>query len=157
MKRTMLMALFTILISAGLSAQNQTQTQQQAGQGTQTRTQTGNQNRSAATVQDQTQGQYQNYGQMTSEQKQMRNQERKALKKQQKELKKQQKAMKKQEVARAQNQNMEKSAAKIREPVRQLQCVMLQKHQGVLVPGRNEFLKSLKSPANLLSAGLFKL
>jgi membrane protein involved in colicin uptake len=98
----MLMAAIALLISGGLSAQNATQTR------------TESQNRSGETIQTQTQGQYQNYGQMTSEQKQIKNQEKKALKKQEKELKKQQKEMKKQETAQNRNQNMtqEKTAAK---------------------------------------------
>jgi len=102
MKRTMLLAAVALLISAGLSAQNANQTR------------TEKQNRSGETIQTQTQGQYQNYGQMTSEQKQIRNQERKALKKQEKELKKQQKEMRKQEAAQNRTQNMtqEKTAAR---------------------------------------------
>ena len=56
------MAAIALLISAGLSAQNANQTR------------TERQNRSGETIQTQTQGQYQNYGQMTSEQKQIRNQ-----------------------------------------------------------------------------------
>jgi len=102
MKRTMLMAAIALLISAGLSAQNANQTR------------TERQNRSGETIQTQTQGQYQNYGQMTSEQKQIRNQEKRALKKQEKELKKQQKEMRKQEAAQNRTQNMtqEKTAAK---------------------------------------------
>jgi len=102
MKRTMLMAAVALLISAGLSAQNANQTR------------TEQQNRSGETIQTQTQGQYQNYGQMTSEQKQARNQERKALKKQEKELKKQQKEIRKQEAAQNRTQNMtqERTAVK---------------------------------------------
>jgi len=95
MKRTMLMAAVALLISAGLSAQNAN------------RTRTEQQNRSGETIQAQTQGQYQNYGQMTSEQKQIRNQERKALKNEKKMLKKQQKETKKQEAAQNRNQYME--------------------------------------------------
>ena len=93
MKRTIFMTAIALLISAGLSAQNAT------------RTQTEQQNRSGATVQEQTQGQYQNYGQMTSEQKQARNAERKALKQQQKEMKKQEAAQK-----RLQYQEQDKTA-----------------------------------------------
>lgn len=89
MKRTMLMTAVALLISAGLSAQNATQAQTQAEK----------LNRSAAPVQAQTRNQYQNYGQMTSEQKQARNAERKALKNQQKELKRQQKELKKQQAS----------------------------------------------------------
>jgi len=68
------------------------------------KTRTEKQNRSGETIQ--TQGQYQNYGQMTSEQKQIRNQERKALKQQEKEMKKLQKEMRKQEAAQNRNKNM---------------------------------------------------
>ena len=89
MKRTMLMTAVALLIGAGISAQNAVQIQ--------TQTEAEKQNRSAATIQ--TQNQYQNYGQMTSEQKQLRNEERKALKKQQKELKKQQKQLRKHEAS----------------------------------------------------------
>ena len=102
MKRTMFVVAIALLISAGLSAQNASQTR------------TEKQNRSGETIQTQTQGQYQNYGQMTSEQKQIRNQERKALKQQEKEMKKQQKEMRKQEAAQNRNKNMtqEQTAAK---------------------------------------------
>jgi len=102
MKRTIFLTTVALMISAGLSAQNAT------------RTQTEQQNRSAATVQEQTQGQYQNYGQMTSEQKQARNAERKALKQQEKELKKQQKQMQKQEAKMKQEkvQSQTKNAVK---------------------------------------------
>lgn len=102
MKRTIFLTAIALLISAGLSAQNAT------------RTQTEQQNRSGATVQEQTQGQYQNYGQMTSEQKQARNAERKALKQQEKEMKKQQKQMQKQEAQMNQEkvQSQSKTAVK---------------------------------------------
>ena len=102
MKRTMLLAAVALLISAGLSAQNAN------------RTRTEQQNRSGETIQTQTQGQYQNYGQMTSEQKHLRNQERKALKKQEKELKKQQKEMRKQEAAQKRTQTMTQDKTAVR-------------------------------------------
>jgi len=95
MKRTIFMTAIALLISAGMSAQNAAQTQ------------TERQNRSASAVQEQTQSQYKNYGQMTSEQKQARNAEKKALKQQEKELKKQQKQMKQQEAQM--NQEMVRS------------------------------------------------
>jgi membrane protein involved in colicin uptake len=95
MKRTIFMTAIALLISTGLSAQNTT------------RMQTEQQNRSSATVQEQTRGQFQNYGQMTSEQKQARNAERKALKKQQKEMKKEQAQMNQQK-----NMDRNKAAAK---------------------------------------------
>ena len=103
MKRTMFVVAIALLISASLSAQNASQTR------------TEKQNRSGETIQTQTQGQYQNYGQMTSEQKQIRNQERKALKQQEKEMKKQQKEMRMQEVAHTRNQNMtQENAARVK-------------------------------------------
>ncbi len=91
----MLMTAFALLISSGLSARDATQTQTRAEK----------QNRSAATIQTQTRNEYQNYGQMTSEQKQARNAERKALKNQQKELKRQQKELKKQQASMNQERN----------------------------------------------------
>ncbi len=102
MKRTIFLTAVALLISAGMSAQNAT------------RTQTEQQNRSAATVQEQTQGQYQNYGQMTSEQKQARNAERKALKQQEKELKKQQKQQKMQDQQMKQEQYMDQNKAAVK-------------------------------------------
>jgi len=96
------MAAVALLISAGLSGQNAN------------RTRTEQQNRSGETIQTQTQGQYQNYGQMTSEQKHLRNQERKALKKQEKELKKQQKEMRKQEAAQKRTQTMTQDKTAVR-------------------------------------------
>lgn len=96
------MTAIAFLIGTGLSAQNAN------------RTRTEQQNRSGATIETQTQGKYQNYGQMTSEQKQIRNQERKALKKQEKEIKKQQKEMRNQQGLQNRNKNMtqEKTAAR---------------------------------------------
>ncbi|MDX9727474.1 MAG: hypothetical protein RBT38_13925 [Bacteroidales bacterium] len=102
MKRTIFMTAIALLISAGMSAQNAAQTQAEK------------QNRSAAAVQEQTQNQYKNYGQMTSEQKQARNAEKKALKMQQKELKKQQKKMKQQEAQMNQEKVQSKSQTAVR-------------------------------------------
>ncbi len=103
MKRIMLMAAIALLISARISAQNAVQAQ--------TQTEAEKQNRSAATIQTKTQDQYQNYGQMTSEQKQFRNEERKALKKQQKELKKQQKQLRKQDASMNEEQRRDQTRA----------------------------------------------
>lgn len=101
MKRTMLMTAAALLISAGISAQNAVQTQTEAEK----------QNRSAATIQTETQNQYQNYGQMNSEQKQLRNEERKALKRQQKQLKKQQKQLKNHDASMNQEQRRDQTRA----------------------------------------------
>lgn len=118
MKRIMLMAAIAVLLSAGLTAQNETrrQNQNRAQSGTRARqeTQTETQNRSSATIQEQTQNQYRNYGQMTSEQKRARNEERKALRKQQRELRMQERGIKRQEESmnREQYRDQERAAAR---------------------------------------------